>query len=913
MPINNSNENKKPEQWKGRFLVYTSDSAGSNGKLNNRLIPINSRRQNKGIGAASFNVLRKNRILDKNPSGEDNTPKAGQYVWILDTKDETLQGSKVNWNILNSPTHVVFYGRLRQVTLDAFKGEEDYIGYAAAEEIGMEFTRNPMKTNGKDYPPFNPYIPGENGGFYANMSEGGSGYTNLGKFTTNSKWPADAQANVWSLKEAIEYCAGLSGISSVKFPWDSNTEKEFAIFNDKTKCVSYPSPVGLSLNEWLASVLEAPFDYYYDYTSSFETTLVIFCESPIAVSGLCAPASGYQFKIDDKAEINVNVTDVDEVYDEVILEGDNILFAGTVTTDGAFNKRSLKPGWTSLEAAKYVAGSDDEAITDQEKLAEVSNYRKSQHPRVFQYFKWIDIETAENPFVVPKNALRYDKEDNSSKKPFFPTVYFNTKDIYARPLSTVPGTLNSSSHPNRGNLKFAPELPIKIKEKIKDEVDGKEVDVDSENRYYKPTVFAPTLNPNDEILWFEPTKFVAGGEGSEMSFDTNGIWLKSPIPETFSWDNEVLFYDSPTPPTTGVPTIIGQPVTYWDGDEVGVSERNPNQSEGYPFRSHWARFLFTIAAFSNQKLFWRKRRSTVGPDGSPVYSSGSRIKVISDPSLQLHMVHPNTYYGIDAKNLTTKLLSVTGTVDISGTLEVMPTAIRNDMPQLLDNLEKYCSWYFSERKSAKIDYALNNTSTDIVKIGQMIKELKDGKIITAINSVVNSIEIDYSEKTPRFVISTQIPELPILKRMESVRISPSAPQPIRDTVAGVVKRTKNQIDGPTQPTIESVRGGSSQSDAIRIYTVVGGNEIFPGQMGVKRMVETIPSVTLPVSGDILPTTILPDGIGSMINIESGKLELLVNDNRSLTSRDLMAGDRVFASSTIGISGTSEKFYLVTSL
>jgi hypothetical protein len=112
----------------------------------------------------------------------------------------------------------------------------------------------------------------------------------------------------------------------------------------------------------------------------------------------------------------------------------------------------------------------------------------------------------------------------------------------------------------------------------------------------------------------------------------------------------------------------------------------------------------------------------------------------------------------------------------------------------------------------------------------------------------------------------------------------------------------------------SIGGGrGSGSSNIKVYTVVGGNEIFPGLMGVKRMAEAIPAINPPLSGDPIPTMMLPDGVGIIMNIQSGDLFYMINDNRSLVRRDLIEGERVFSATSISVSGSEQKLYVVTGI
>jgi hypothetical protein len=239
MSNNIKNDNKVIKDSKN-FVVFGQE-AGKEAWTNlESLVPINFRKQLRGLGAASFNIiggktqekeidiirnLRKIVIVDNRPTGED------------DFKD--ISGATSLEEIIGV-AEILWCGAARSITLDVLVAKTGFRGYMEADEIGMYFSSTPIHYS-EPTPEFNPIY---NGICYGNAERDedikiiGASFRNsdFAVRKTDSKITWTDEFKVWRLGDIIDYIWNKNTSGTVVFPWmnDDRIGQDIKAIDEKT-------------------------------------------------------------------------------------------------------------------------------------------------------------------------------------------------------------------------------------------------------------------------------------------------------------------------------------------------------------------------------------------------------------------------------------------------------------------------------------------------------------------------------------------------------------------------------------------------------------------------------------------------------------------------------------------------------
>lgn len=895
MPVTNENELKTPF---AKYGVFTSATYGGTYTLNKRIILNNFRTQLRGLGSAGFTILPKDQVND--PSTQEVVE--GHFVKILDT----TQFFEEEYSSVGDE---VFFGRISSVTFDVYEGKNDQKGQGAADEIGVFFQKKPIVWTSKPQV-FNPIVSGV---AYGNKSPSGEGFESLVSAMTKvemtgdtTKFPNTASLGsagndrVWSLESFLRYMASKHDVE-IKFPWEFNTgdlsedektqlAKQYTIFKDTLEVRSFDHYDGKSFQELLSEVIEEPFDWFITAESASYPTFRIINKSPVVALDWYPAAILRNKKIDESLTTNFNITKADETYDRLIYRGDNILVAGSWQHWNANGAATMVAGWTDSEEQNYVncTSGNLDLYTGETQKAIASAYR-AKIKNVYQQFTYKNIADA-CPIQIPKKvdntgvftqAAMYhtiDGQEQFDRVPFFPKIEFTKYEngsTYVLTKPTVYNTLSLHKTPPLLEIRWADTLPWKE-------------NADKDNR--KPFMIAQTLVKDSDgtprYFNYDITKN-AGNDTFSFTHTVDGIKLDIGIPETLAYvdaDGNMFDLDGNT---------VDASVFYWD-DTATVSVRNP-ATDSYKYFTNWKMLGATVAGFSDQRLEW-----TI--DNPNVSGSKNNVKIIEDKSLQCWFAHAGTireinsqpYYVGKGRNYVTGFDRF-----------LKDTFIRNDFKKLYDLARQTSNWLFTPKISAKIDLSLSKYVQGSWNIGEMVAKISDGVITHTINTVVASIEYDLVSN--RVYISTSIPEMPQLKRIQSTPTSRSMVAPSSNSKDATLEASSKVIVKAPQPTIGYVSGGATGGAAAttassNLYYIVSGQSLsYLGAVGCKHV--TTP-ITTAASGyaDGVPTT-LPDGICWIRSLDDNSFKLAFNDSTSYISYDI-SQQPVYAVKTGVVTGGS---------
>lgn len=897
MPVTNSQ--KIPF---AKYGVYVSDTLAGPYTLNKRLIVQNFRTQLRGLGSCGCIILPKDQINEQ----INQTVKEGMFVKILDctTFFEDTYGSV---------GQELFVGVISSVTTDVYDGKDDDKGYAQIDEIGQYYAKLPIIWPSKPQV-FNPIVEGTAYGNkkpddllfetkLADMATAKLDGTDSGKFPSNSQSATNkSNSRVWSLQDYLKYIAQMHNVE-FKFPWDldnavldkkknkelegldandpvdsvlinsinneynnkkEQNEKAYVYFKDTIDVKSYDPYDGKSIQELLDEYLDDPFNWYFTFESTGYVTIQIINVSPVLSSGFCPAAQLIQKVLDPDVTTNFNITKSDEVYDRVIYRGDNIMVAGTLSNWNNNSSASMDRDWTDTEEIKYVDANNE---TDASLAAAV----RAKDKKVFQQFKYKHLEQS-CPIQLAKHvnadtkiydqAPMYPKDDGSeayTMVAFFPRIDFvkyENNSTYVLPKPTVYADTTSHKTPPLLELKWADMLPWKV---------------DNQTTWRKPFITTTSFQVDDgnipRYFTYDLTK--AGGGYDTISFKQNikGYQVEIQYPETLSYiDEQKNIISCQTVAVDDLPN-------YWD--ESKISNRNPATTD-YKFLTHWKMMAATVAGFSDQQLEWIV--------DNPNSNVRNKVKVIEDRSLQCWFVHAGTIKEVILGGFGVG--TGTGRAYKTGYDRFQKdTFIRNDFQKVYDYARHAANWLFTPKASAKIEIALMKY-TGGYALGEVIGEVVDKTIKRKINTAVASIEYDCVSN--RVLISTNIPEMPILKKLQQSP-SRSVVGPVSDSKSPTIESREKVIVKEEQPTHGYVSGGSGGGGTFEqkshLYQVIGGNEIsYLGENGIKKINSTF---NQSISGSNGQPSTLPDGCGWLRRLDDNSYVVGLNDSSSLVEYDLV--------------------------
>jgi hypothetical protein len=922
MPVTNQNQEQAPF---AKYSVFISDSYGGTYKLNKRCIIQNFRTQLRGLGSAGITILPKNQINEQ----LTDTIKEGQFIKILDT----TQYFETEYNSVGKE---LFFGTISSVTVDTYEGKDDDRGYAQVDEIGHYYNRKPIIWASKPQV-FNPIVSGTAYGnkkvdelqfetLLDNMTKAELSGDENGKFPNTGSSGKTENKKVWSLESYLRYMAENNNID-IKFPWEfdndiieakadkqlegldpnnpidarriaeinANTqtdkqlvEYQYRAFKDTLEIRSYDHFDGKSFQELLSSVLDEPFDWYFSAVSTNYPTIQIINKSPILAIDLCPAAQAVTKILDAETTTNFNITKQDEVYDRIIYRGDNILIAGTLSHWNNNGSASMEKGWTNQEEQDYVTPPDVAIYDEETNKALVATYR-AKDKKVYQQYKYRHIaescpiqlakkyDEKKKKFTQAPLLPDGDGQAQYEMNPFFPRIDFVKYENNSTYVLDKPVVYTST-----GTHKTPPLLEIKWADTLPWKVDGQK-----ETR--KPFIVAQGFSKDsDDIARFftwDMTKAGGGYDTCNFKHTVDGYKLEIGLPETLAYvdDDQLIF-------TLGN-TIVDSSSDYWD--DTKLSDRNP-QNTPYKFMTNWKLMAATVAGFSDQRLEW-----TID---NPNTTQRNKIKILEDRSLQCWMAHAGTIKEVRNGNYD---------VVAEGSLPrnysngydrfQKDTFIRNDFKKLYDLARHSSNWLFTPKASAKVELALMKYTYGW-SLGEMIGYIVDKTIKRKINTVVASIEYDCVAN--RVYVSTSIPEMPILKKMQQAPLSRSVTSPTSDSKEATIETKQEKVivkqDYPTHGYVSGAGGVASVAESkVNIYQVMEGTELSPVPVvGIKKVNTELPaSVDFigPLSAPIPDT--LVDGMGIATNVQSSEAVLVWNGLESIISSDLAINDRLVAYTT----------------
>jgi len=862
-----------------KFCVYVGNSFDASLRITNRLVVNNFRVQEKSIGSASFTLKRKVRIdtLTSESVVEDEI-KVGMFVKITYwTPDAPV--------ILGTPTGTLWYGTISGIVEDKFAGlTDDSIGFVTGSEIGIYFSKLPM-TFARATPVFNPVADDY---FLLNKKIDAQEFEkkDVRKYKVSeistATVPEIDRPSFWSREEVILFVCSESrvGGASVKWPWTSGNKALYKTFTDKTRVTSFPSPDGMSLTEFLDGVIESPFTYHFNYTRSFAIELVITCKSLNAILGVCSfRADGIEIETEPEDKnntvTNFSISRSDDTYDVVKVRGSKILWYGALSPFNYNSAETLTKGWTQDQEQIYVNGYENTSdlpvpgtLDDAANQSFVTETRK-QLWKPYRFFKWPTIAGGE--WLTTTYSPGEPEEGTIERIPFCGTTYFvETAGVYAKDPSFLT-TMETGTVPSKSSIQWADKLPLNLSAPVNPEIGDERVE-----RLSAPLVLSRGVIPGKTDTYY----FVANSDPFRISYKVDGILIDRAKPQMSAMDDMELFRFG---------GILKGRVIPVDWTDALAASPNPTTRSNtldarvgfqtdYEF-TNYATFIACVACYSEQYLEAQVTRSVSG--------DMSKIKIIEDPALQLWVAQ---------KGAVKKLINKTFTRFES------TTVLRNDFPKLLETMESAKAWFFTDKKSVKLDYMLINYVQN-PEIGTLILGVKETlQDVVVVNTTISSIEWDAGDGQPRVIISTEIPEMPLFTRMQTQQISPSYPQSFGDTFAPSREVTPRSINAPEQPVtgelFASTIGGAGNAKT-NIYVVEGGNVVAPvaGMLGIK-LISNVPSTFTQYNPNTYPTT--EDGLGYVRSIDDGTMYRFLNA-QPYSNQGLIRGQRILSYNTVSIA------------
>jgi hypothetical protein len=858
-----------------RFVVYLEE--GSSFVPNRALTVINLRKQVKGLGSCSL------KYIPKNSFAYDKTivvskPRPAQRFIVIDTYGLEKIPKSVD---ISTDLNVIFYGRVRTISLDKFKDTDDYMGEIAGDEEGWFFAQQPM-FNCDDIP-FNAVITpeGSSNGYYLGNKADDESILRFEKYNprklkdsevAETAWAKTDAPYVWSLEDAINFIGQTASIT-FKFPWEIDNERikehndaievpdgetledqptyvsgtinknKYVVFLDKIKPKSYTSPYGKTVIEWLEENLLDNFTFSFDYISSGSVQCSIINTSLVDTDLFPKAILPTDVTINSR-NTNVSVTEVGETYTQVEVVSNRILFAGTLTTKNLANgQKTMDRTWEYEDEKNYAFGS-----TTGKEATHPDSFRKSfKNQSTYHEFKFITDPNSDCPITVSAPMNFTNEFTERERTPFFPFVGVVEKTGEL----TISKSFNSHKTPDVSNISWAQTLPFGY--------------TDSTSKYnlFEPFVSITVTTekePNEKSI-----VHLVGGVAKPGLDLGETITIKQDPAQAFGYltnDAKLFEINGQTfTPSTNPTSGAGGSYDWALGSSFADVNPATTSLGVYPLFTHWSMIYLTIAGYSAQRISLFKVKDNPGVS--------TRRKVIQADDCEYWIVHPGTFKPAVTINSEASKQGYAWVPEIvldNKKKMVDPKVLRNDYKKQKSYLDMYSAFLFLDKKAVTLDFTLDGW-TNTFKIGQPIGSVKDTQTIVT-NSVVESIEYFVEGSTPRIRVSTLIPELPPLKKLgESIRISSEMPSLSRMTKYKDTTLTiKAEEKKGNITTIQGIGGGGGGGGAttkeeiwLKVVTGEGaGNTLASGQYGIKKVVAW---TQLTDWKDVYATSSLPDGLG----------------------------------------------------
>lgn len=850
----------------GTYSVWVNDTyAGGTWTELHRLQPISCRTEMKGRGRASFRVLDNSEV---NSLYTDTvSPQTGKFICIM------KNGPSSSTNPDFSPSDRIWLGVISSGVKEQHYNSSDFSGTIEAEELGYLLYRNPLVNyidnsnrggNLENPPPFNP-VDSITGEIVGNRTTDNKLEVSDFTLTVDGEYSSGSHLDFfWDRRRVIKYLVDNSDLD-VDVDYDStlSPSNTFLDVDEFTNPQSYASYKGRSLGEALDELLE-PLDWYIDPTVSTSTWDIVIV-NPLLNATSNLPAADKKTYVIPSNCIDFTLSESEDRWEKVVLEGDRISCFGSLTTWDAGSGRTLYKGWDSSNLTKFGQGSNYGTVQSDPEKAKL--YRDIDSV-TYQLFTWDPDGTHSDEVYIQradKNSGSYTPpgefiDDGSfDKVAFCPKFTFDstTGGITADyDISTTP---ISHSTPNKLNIEFTDFIPYQKE-------DG---------TFYDPFVFYPIelSNPSDGskyLGWANPTVGAEGKDNGKLSFERDGIRIEHPYPEVLAWgggDDQIIFTGS-----SGDVSYPSADIGEWEDNPSWSSDRNPDlNSTQYPYRSSWHRLIVTLGVKSDQRISASITRSGV--------TNPKKVKYLKDESLQVWWAAKGTVYDFEYVNNT----------DIYPSLvfESDDVFVRNDFPVLLDRIKNYSEYLFQEKWEGDLSIPLaGSEGLSGAQMGTVVDTFLDVSQSKTGNTIVASVERMFNPNSSRMIIGFGRPKTPpfsqIKNNIESGGgITTSSTSSTRGTSRGGVNITPSMIE-TSDPVkkwgAESTRGGGGGTSTLdpSIFVVEGGNTLgyFSGLVGVS-FVENEPSISsTDISGGF--SLGLPPGLGYGRNLNTGEREYILH-------------------------------------
>ena len=731
------------ERVTNNFKIYVSSEVRSGiWQLCEYLVPQNFRRSSRGLGGGGFRVV------------YSRIPKLDAATTLTGVNDEFIYPEKIKEiKVEDFEGNILWRGIVNSKTLDIFYGGSFSEGYIGCNEFGHILDDSIIKYTSSVPDEFNPVSP------YTGLRVGNYDSV-IDNFLTTA--PDDDNGiffpnsdQVWTLEKAVTYvCAAagfvvdFSSLMSESPDFDGNNnriEKMPEYWTDTNNRRGWETGKYKKLSEWLEGVIIPPYNWYIDYFTSEDPTIVFYNTSPITIPEV---AWGKEFNdlevYDGIANVNVTYGDEDQ-YDEIIAIGKRILVSGTLTPFKSFSNSTLIGDWVGDDFTRFYNGTapDISTSTVEDDTVTAENNRDRYWKDIGSKFLFADGTSATNKpkmYVygisdMPANE-RGDTHDaytdveswvtsggGSSLINFFPNVYFVFPDInnpsYVEPIVSY----GSNESPSPTDMVWEEYLPV-----ISEENDI------GFRKPVKPTVLGRWLRSdltNRYIFDYAEDAKMPWSVDFTMLYD--GLRIDYPGDKVLSFDNNntELFHNRGS-------LVDSAPLA--DPNGYANFSKNP-ANETDAFATSWGCMEFVIAGRSKQELKATIQRNGIGRVNKSLIVEGDWELWLQNPGFPYKMTRGQVWRRSE------------------------PTVIRNDTLEMLKTLHSHAAWYFLPKRQAVLSYPLFNYDEDFY-IGYGIRTIKENGTTRDINTCVDSIEWQFGD-SPRVVVSTAFPIIPMLKKFKN--------------------------------------------------------------------------------------------------------------------------------------------------
>jgi len=453
----------------------------------------NLRWENKGLGACQIDVdLRhyddnvKQTFLDGNGSADISNTNPGTYIFIQDTgrivkptDQEILLGEAVDPDsadyTLPSPADVsvIWWGYISARNYEVQAKSNDVKGSLDCLQIGHCVNKFKIRFPKEIRNGFNPEVDGR---ILGNKKPSAQTFlTNPNDFATD---PLVETSKYWTVRQVVDYTVIYGTPFQVTTDW--SLLEDSMVVDAPNRWLEQYEQIPSYENEDLTSALEDILDtlgWVYEFSSDEELFIKFF--DPIGnmsdeyIDTYNIPRNAKQFSI----------TSEEQSYEKIVLRGNRILVAGSVSTYGEWDSLKLTKSWTDDEQYTYInpletgynyntldatidltkeneAIDNDDGLSDEakeqakadaltnakNKVFEKIKVARELLPNVYQHFKWNmgDTETPTisgnclytNSFVGNWKQEKDMQNATTAKEraiPFFPRLFFQdsntTKDV----------------------------------------------------------------------------------------------------------------------------------------------------------------------------------------------------------------------------------------------------------------------------------------------------------------------------------------------------------------------------------------------------------------------------------------------------------------------------------------------------